>query len=58
MKTISNGRRTKKKLKIENTVSLLTYEGGIRGKLRGNFECGSAQPSLFSFTLVWTQFLL
>ena len=25
----------------------LTYEGGIRGKLGGNYECGSAQPSLF-----------
>jgi hypothetical protein len=26
--------------------TLLTHEGGIRGKLRGNFECGSVQPSL------------
>ena len=29
------------------TASILTHEGRIWGKLRGNFECGSGQPSLF-----------
>jgi hypothetical protein len=31
----------------------LTYEflGVIRGKIRGNLECGSAQPSLSLFSL-------
>ena len=28
----------------------------IRGKLRGNLECGSAQPSLFFFSLLPTLF--
>jgi hypothetical protein len=35
-----------------STVWIVTYElfwGEIRGKFRGNPECGSAQPSLFMF---------
>ena len=31
------------------TVWIVAY--GIRGKLRGNLECGSAQPSLFIYSL-------
>jgi hypothetical protein len=32
------------------TVWIVTYE--IRGKLRGNLECGSAQPSLSSLKTI------
>ena len=41
MKTTSHGRRPQ------------NIKGGtsqFRGKLRGNLECGSAQPSLFTFS--------
>ena len=36
-----------KSLKLRQPIRVMSSYGEIRGKLRGNLECGSAQPSLF-----------
>ena len=44
------------KMISKHVESDLSPYGEIKGKLRWNLECGSAQPSLFSFTDrdIWT----
>ena len=51
MKTTSNGRRPQN---IKSGKSwLMNSKGEIRGKFRGNLECGSAQPSLLFIFNIW-----
>ena len=47
---VQSGTKREDDLK-EGRMSLKSSWGEIRGRIRGKLECGSAQPSLFSFIL-------